>query len=82
MSKTKYSKQSRPLLPVCVIEAAVFGDEDAIEAVLDHFDGYITALATWKMRDEYGNTRRYVNETIRDELRGKLMRSIRKFKVA
>ena len=81
MSKNKNSK-ARPLLPFYVIDAAINGDEDAIKAVLLHFEGYITALATWQMQDEYGNSHKYVNESLRDELRNRLLQGIRKFKVA
>jgi len=82
VGKFKGNKNRRLLLPFFVIDAAINGDEDAIDTVLLHFEGYITAFATWKMRDEHGNVRKYINETIRDELRNKLIKEIRKFKVA
>ena len=36
--------------------AAVNGDEDALAAVVAHYQKYIRALATRPLKDEYGNT--------------------------
>ena len=41
---------------VPVILAAVNGDEDALAAVVAHYQKYIRALATRPLKDEYGNT--------------------------
>ena len=42
-------------LPVSVIIAATEGDSDALAAVVTHYQNYIRALATKKLKDEYGN---------------------------
>ena len=47
--------QVKPI-PVPVILAAVNGDEDALAAVVAHYQKYIRALATRPLKDEYGNT--------------------------
>ena len=50
MKKSKKQKCAFDLLPFHVIEAASTGDTEAIQAVLKHYEGYITVLATRKMR--------------------------------
>ena len=49
MKKSKKQKCAFDLLPFHVIEAASTGDTEAIQAVLKHYEGYITVLATRKM---------------------------------
>jgi len=69
-------------LPFYVITAAVQGDMDAIADVIQHFSGYIAALSTRRLYDEYGNTYMCVDENIRTELTDKLIHGIHKFKIA
>ena len=45
MKKSKKQKCAFDLLPFHVIEAASTGDTEAIQAVLKHYEGYITVLA-------------------------------------
>ena len=52
MINPKY--QSRSLLPMSVIEAARVGDVEAVERVLQHYEGYINKLCTRTLYDEYG----------------------------
>ena len=79
MSKRK--NRATPL-PFYVIAAAVQGDKDAIADVVKHFSGYIAALSTRRLYDEYGNSYMCVDETLRSELTSKLVQGIHKFKVA
>ena len=67
--------QVKPI-PVPVILAAVNGDEDALAAVVAHYQKYIRALATRPLKDEYGNTYLYVDEDMRLRLETKLIHSI------
>lgn len=69
-------------LPFYVIRAATDGDADAIDAVLKHFEGYIAALSTKWLYDEYGNSYLCVDETLRAELKNKLIQGIQRFEVA
>lgn len=55
--------QVKPI-PVPVILAAVSGDENALAAVVAHYQKYIRALATRPVKDEYGNEYLYVDEDI------------------
>ena len=41
-------------IPVPVILAAVNGDEEALAAVVAHYQSYIRALATRPLKDEIG----------------------------
>lgn len=67
--------QVKPI-PVSVIMAAVHGDEDALAAVVAHYQKYIRALATRPLRDEYGNEYLCVDEDMRLRLETKLIYSI------
>lgn len=63
-------------IPVPVILAAVNGDEDALAAVVAHYQSYIRALATRQLKDDYGNTYLCVDEDMRLRLEAKLIYSI------
>ena len=67
------------LLPYPVIVAAASGDVDAINAVLSHFEGYIGALSTVQLYDEYGNSRLCVDEGLKRRLETKLITAILAF---
>ena len=63
-------------IPVPVILAAVNGDEDALAAVVAHYQSYIRALATRPLKDDYGNTYLCVDE---DEYSVRIMQLFRAF---
>ena len=63
-------------VPANVILAAVNGDEDALTAVVGHYQKYIRALSTRPVKDEYGNEYLYVDEDMRLRLETKLIHSI------
>ena len=63
-------------IPVPVILAAVNGDEDALAAVVAHYQSYIRALATRPLKYDYGNTYLCVDEDMRLRLEAKLIHSI------
>ena len=71
----------RGLLPYPVIIAATKGDPEAIQLVVDHYEGYIAYLSTRKLRDERGNTYFGIDGDVRDRLRSKLIRSVLDFRV-
>ena len=64
-------------IPVPVILAAVNGDENALAAVVAHYQKYIRALATRPVKDEYGNEYLYVDEDMRLRLETKLIPCLR-----
>jgi len=78
--KTNNAKNS--LIPYPVIVLAAGGDIDAINAVLQHFGGYITALATRQLYDEDGNPYLCVDEGLRRRLETKLITAILTFDAA
>ncbi len=61
------------LLPYHIIVSAVSGDVEAINTVLKHYEGYIAALSTRKLYDEYGNLHYCVDEILRRRLETKLI---------
>lgn len=45
----------RSLTPYPVIAAAVRGDPEAVNRVIDHYSGYIAAMSVRKCCDQTGN---------------------------
>lgn len=86
MTKTNKKKSKRhgsaDLIAFPIIKAATTGDVDAINAVLKHYEGYITALSSRKLYDDYGNPHLCVDEEIRRRLQTKLITKILSFKIA
>lgn len=70
----------RGLLPYPLIMAAAKGDPDAVKAVVQHYEGYISSLSIRKFRDERGNTYYGADDDIRDRLRTRLIKAILEFK--
>ena len=79
MKFEKYKKGT--LIPFSVIVAASKGDIEAINQVLKHYEGYIAALATRRLYDEYGNSHYCVDENLRRRLETKLITRILAFEV-
>ena len=80
MKNNNYSKYKH--LPFDTIKAATQGDISAMDAVMRHFGGYIATLSLRPIRDEDGNERYTVDESIRHELEAKLAAAVLKFRVA
>ena len=64
------------LIPYPVIAAAVRGDPEAVNQVLDHYSGYIAALSMRRGYDLDGFPRPQVDEDLRRRLETKLIISI------
>ena len=75
-------RTDKKLLPYPVIMSAVSGNVDAINAVLEHFAGFIATLSTRTMYDEQGKPFVYVDEELRRRLETKLILKIPTFTVA
>lgn len=82
MRKNCKTMNESNLLPFHIIVAASEGDIVAINQVLEHYEGYIAALSTRKLMDEYGQTHYCVDETLRRHLETKLITKILQFKIA
>ena len=80
MNRTKTDGNTR-LLPFHIIESAAGGDVDAINEVLKRYEGYITALSTIRLYDEYGNPHTAVDNEIRRTLETKLIVKIMQFDI-
>ena len=59
-----------------------YGNVDAINAVLKHYEGYIFALSTKRLYDENGQPHMCVDEGLRRRLETKLITKILTFDVA
>ena len=51
-----------------------------MKVVLQHYEGFISALSIRKLRDERGNTYYGVDRDIYDRLRSRLIRAVLDFK--
>ncbi|SOB72640.1 Helix-turn-helix, conjugative transposon-like [Anaerobutyricum hallii] len=70
------------LLPFYIIKAASDGDVEAINTVVDHYEGYIIRLSIRKMYDEYGQIHFCIDEILRRHLETKLITKVLDFKIA
>jgi hypothetical protein len=70
---------NKGLLSYHVIAAASNGDENALRAVVKHYGGYILALSTRRLYDEYGKTHLFLDEELRRELETWLTAKILQF---
>jgi len=62
-----------------LIAAAVGGCPDAVNSVVQHYSGYIAALATRHGRDESGAVCPYVDDELYKRMETKLIIAILKF---
>lgn len=64
------------LVPISVIEAAMCGDPLALATVLEHFEGYINAMSTRILHDDYGMSYRWVDDELKSRIESRLIESI------
>ena len=62
--------KNKKLIPFEVIEKAVAGEPEAIDAVLRHYTGLIKYLSTYQG---------YINDDIQDRLKAQLIKAILQF---
>lgn len=74
-------KKEHVLLPFVIIEAATKGNVDAINTVLKHYDGYISAMATRILYDENGISYSCADPELKRRLETKLITRILKFRI-
>ena len=75
------ARNIREPIPLPVILAASEGDERALNAVLNHYKGYIRFLAMRPMKDEYGNQSMVVDEVLRGRMETRLITKILSFEI-
>lgn len=63
------------------VKRAVHGDKNAQMKVLDHYDSYISALATVEEITPGGSIRCYVDETLKAEIQEGYLEALPKCKV-
>ena len=81
MRKHKTCKK-RNLLSFPIILAASKGNVEAINQVLEHYEGYIITLSTRTLYDEHGIPHVCVDKGIRRRLQTKLIAGILNFNIA
>ncbi|MBP2657037.1 MAG: hypothetical protein H6Q69_69 [Firmicutes bacterium] len=78
---TKKIKRKHSLLSLNVILSAIKGEEVALKQVLNHYERYITTLASKELYDRYGNIYIFVDYELKIELQNKLIAGILKFRI-
>jgi hypothetical protein len=68
-------------LPFAVIAAAANGYENAIEMVLNFYDGYMSKLSLRKMYDNYGNVYMVVDSELKGRIQTAVINMILNFEV-
>ena len=71
----KQARYKEPL-PLAVIEAARAGDAEAVEQVLQYYNGYINKLCTRTLYDLDGTPHVRVDEYMKRRLQSRLIRAI------
>jgi len=67
-------------LSIETIMAAVRGEHEAISAVLQEYDAYITKFATFHITDLNGRKRMVISEDVKQEIREKLILELPKIR--
>lgn len=81
MTTIEKNRDNKKLVPFQTIKRASEGDDQAINEILKHYEGYIANLSIRKMYDEYGAVHFCVDETLRRRLETKLIKTILGFKI-
>ena len=74
MKQSSYKGKSP--LPDFVIDAACAGNAEAVERVLQHYDGYINKLCTRTLYDETGRPHECLDEYMKCCLEIKLIQAV------
>ena len=69
------------LLDFEIIQQATLGDENALQKVVAHYNGYIRILSTRTYIGDDGRKHCVVDEEIRGRLQGKLMKAVMQFDI-
>lgn len=69
------------LLAFEIIQQATLGDENALQKVAAHYNGYIRNLSTRTYIGNDGRKHCVVDEEIRGRLQGKLMKAVMQFNI-
>ena len=75
-------KKRKKRLEFEVIRAASNGDVTSINKILQHYEGYINALASRAVHDDDGNTYTMLDCELKRRLETKLIMKILEFKIA
>lgn len=64
-----------------IIVPATDGDLEALNQVLDHYEGYIAKLSLRPLKDDYGNQQMIVDESLRGRIKTRLITKILSFEI-
>lgn len=78
----KANQKNKNLVSYSIIVAAVSGNVEAINEVLDHYSGYIKKISTSDIKDEDGHRRRIVDAYLSGILEIHLITAILKFDIS
>ena len=82
MKKTnRRNIQKKELLAFQIIKKASEGDVEAIQKVLEHYNGYIQKLSSRIVYDEYGDIHYWVDDEVRKRLEIRLITTILRFHI-
>ena len=65
--------KNKKLVPYTVILNATKGDPEAIEAILEHYDGFIDHHSKRTLYDEYGNPHTAIDPEIKERIRSEII---------
>lgn len=74
-------KKNRSLVPFSTITAASAGNEEALRAVVKHYERYIIRLCTKYYVDKHGEEYSYIDEELRQKLEIALIVATMKFEI-
>ena len=69
----KHCGNRNELVPYDVIESAVHGNSEAMNAILKHYAGYILSLSSQHGFDRQGFPQSWIDDTIRKRLETRLI---------
>ena len=81
--KRKRNRQynERDLIPYDVIKAATQGDIEAIERILDHYEGYINSVSRGLYIKPNGECQYVIDRQLHDEIVVKIIEAILNFEI-
>ena len=69
------------MLPYKVVVKATEGDPEAINQVLEHYQGFIINRSLRPIVDEFGRQRMVIDETLYGRMQSRLLKKILSFKI-
>lgn len=68
-------------IPFALVVAGSDGDTEAIQQILDSYDGYISKLSLRRLYDECGNVHMVIDEELKGKIQNAVIQMILNFKI-